>query len=287
MADDELFATCWTSAGNISPENPDQRSPLDFRQRVELAAHAGFTGMGFLYTDLVEAEKAYGLDSMGHILADNGITQWETEFLGDWWSTGQRRADSDEMRGGMLHFAEKLHARELKVAPDETGEPWDPAHWAEEFAHLARQADDVGTRLGIEFLPWSNVKTVSDGLKLVEDAGHPAGGLVIDVWHTERTGTPPSALAAVPASRIVAVELSDAAATVVGTLQQDTARNRLLCGRGSFDLIGDIRALRSAGWHGPWGIEILSTEYRQLPPEEGLRLAYATGREVVDSAVSQ
>jgi hypothetical protein len=58
-----------------------------------------------------------------------------------------------------------------------------------EFAALSAQAQEAGTKVGIEFLPWSNIKTIHDGLRLVEDADHEAGGLIIDVWHTERAHT--------------------------------------------------------------------------------------------------
>ena len=61
----------------------------------------------------------------------------------------------------------------------------------------AAQAQDAGTRLGIEFFPWSNIKTLHDGLKLVEDAGHDTAGVVIDVWHIERAHTPVADLASV------------------------------------------------------------------------------------------
>lgn len=53
-------------------------------------------------------------------------------------------------------------------------------------ALLAAQAADAGARLGIEFLPWSNIPTAQEALRLVEDAGHAAGGIVVDVWHVER-----------------------------------------------------------------------------------------------------
>ena len=71
-------------------------------------------------------------------------------------------------------------------------------HWAGKFAELATQASDVGARLGIEFFPWSNIKTLQDGLQLVTDAGHDAGGVVIDVWHIDRGHTPVADLASVP-----------------------------------------------------------------------------------------
>ena len=138
--------------------------------------------------------------------------------------------------------------------------------------------------VGLEFLPWSNIPTVHDGLRLVEDAGHDAGGLVIDVWHTERAGTPPAELAAVPLRHIVGVELSDADADQVGTLFEDTANRRRLCGEGAFDLQGCIRALRAAGWTGPWGVEILSEAFRRLPVREAAAAAFATAEAQLELA---
>ena len=48
---------------------------------------------------------------------------------------------------------------------------------------------------------------------------------------------------------------------------------RRYCGEGAFDLPGMIAALRTAGWNGPWGVEILSDEHRALPVGEALHRA--------------
>nr|WSZ94637.1 sugar phosphate isomerase/epimerase [Streptomyces sp. NBC_00857] len=276
MTTDEFLATCWTTAGDAAPDQNDQRSPLSLRERVEAAAEAGFKGFGLLYADLVEAEREYGLAGVRSLFADNGISHIELELLTDWWTEGPRRAASDAVRGGLLRAIEALGARTLKIGPDVADEPWDLDVWAKEFATLAAQADGVGARLGIEFLPWSNLRTVYDGLRLVEAADHPAGGLIIDVWHTERAHTPPADLADVPGSRIVGVELNDADPQVVCTLFEDTVHRRRLCGEGSFDLPGIVTALRTAGWNGPWGVEILSDTHRVLPVREAAAAAYRT-----------
>jgi sugar phosphate isomerase/epimerase len=59
---------------------------------------------------------------------------------------------------------------------------------------------------------------------------------------------------------------------------------RRYCGEGSFDLKGIITALRTAGWTGPWGVEILSEEHRLLPVREALRRAADTARRQLDLA---
>lgn len=287
MFTEDLLATCWTTAGDASPMRDDWRSPVPLRERIEAASAAGFRGFGIVFPDLVEAEHQYGMAAIRGMLDDNGLVHVELEGLPNWWTDGPLRKESDRVRAALLDAAEKLGARRLKVTPDDSGDPWELDHWAAEFRTLASQAHDVGARLGIEFLPWCNIRTVRDGLRLVEEAGHEAGGLIIDVWHTERTHTPPDELAKVPLQRIVGVELNDAEVDPVGTLFEDTVNRRRYCGQGSFDLQADIRALRSAGWTGPWGIEILSDEHRSLDVQTAAFQAYSTGLAQLELATEQ
>jgi sugar phosphate isomerase/epimerase len=276
MPDQDLLATCWTTAGDAAPLRGDERSPLPLRERVEAAAAAGFRGFGLLRADLLAAERDHGMAGIRSLLQDNGLVHVELELLTDWWTEGPRRRRSDTVRRDLLSAAEALGAHHVKIGPVDAGEPRDHDRWVTELAALAEEADQAGTRVGLEFLPWSSIPTVHDGLRLVGEAGHDAGGLVVDVWHTERAGTPPAELAAVPLGRIVGVELSDADARQVGSLFEDTANRRRLCGQGAFDLQGCIRALRAAGWTGPWGVEILSEEFRRLPVREAAAAAFDT-----------
>jgi sugar phosphate isomerase/epimerase len=281
---DELMATCWSSAGDAASDRPDLRSPLSLRERIEAASAAGYRGFGLLSDDLPAAVAEYGLPGIKAMLADNGIVHLELEGIPYWWDDGLHREESDRIRHDLLRAAGALGARHVKVTPDGDDAPWDPGHWAEKFAELATQSQDVGARLGIEFFPWSNIKTLHDGLQLVADAGHDAGGVIIDTWHIDRGHTPVADLAVVPLDRIIGVELNDADEQVIGTLFADTVHRRRYCGEGAFDLIGMITALRTAGWNGPWGVEILSDEHRSLPVEQALRRAADTARNVLDRA---
>jgi sugar phosphate isomerase/epimerase len=283
---DKLLATCWTSAGDAASDRPDLRSPLPLRQRIEAASTAGFRGFGLLSNDLPAAVREYRLSGIRAMLADNGIVRLELEGIPYWWDDGPRREESDRVRHDLLEAAEVLNADHIKVTPDGDDGPWDREHWAAKFAELAGQAQNVGARLGIEFFPWSNVKTLHDGLRLVADAGHDAGGVVIDTWHIARAHTPIADLASVPPERIIGVELNDADEHVVGTLFADTLHRRRYCGEGSFDLPAMIAALRAAGWTGPWGVEILSDEHRSLPVEQALRRAATSARSVLDRAAN-
>lgn len=83
-------------------------------------------------------------------------------------------------------------------------------------------------------MPFSAIATVPMGAQIVDAAGHPAAGLVIDAWHVFRARTSFDELrAALTPEMIFGVELNDAAPAVVGTLFEDTVNNRRLCSEGS------------------------------------------------------
>lgn len=271
---DELLASCWTTAGDTGPHRTDQRSPWPLRTRVEAAAAAGFTGFGLLYEDLLTATEDLGLPGVRALLQDNGMTHVELEMLHGWWADGAERRESDLRRRTLLTAAEALDARHLKVGPDLANRPWDPDHWAAEFATLSAHAADAGTRIAFEFLPWTNIRSLDQALNLVQAADAPAGGLMVDIWHTERTHTPLAAIAALPPHHITAVELNDGSATLLGTHVEDTVHRRRPCGQGAFDVSGFVEAVRSTGWKGPWGVEILSDELRRMPVAEAVTTAY-------------
>ena len=90
----QILGSYWTLAVGADPLG-EQRCFHDFRVRVETAAKAGFTAMGFWHTDLSEIRKKYSFREMKRILDDNGITQIEVEWLLDWFCTDERRAASD------------------------------------------------------------------------------------------------------------------------------------------------------------------------------------------------
>ena len=196
----DLLATCWSSAGDAASDRADLRSPLTLRERIEAASAAGFTGFGLLSADLPAAEKEHGLNGIRAMLDDNGMVDLELEGIPYWWDDGPRRPESDRIRHALLR-AETLGARHIKVTPDGDDAPWDPTTGRPSSPSSRRRPRTPGHEAGHRVLPWSNVKTLHDGLQLVEAAGHAEAGVVIDVWHIERAHTPVADLASVPLHR--------------------------------------------------------------------------------------
>ena len=56
----------------------------------------------------------------------------------------------------------------------------------------------------------------------------------------------------------------------------EVINRRRLPGEGEFPIRGYVAACRDAGYAGPWGVEVLSEELRNLPIEQIFDRAYAT-----------
>jgi sugar phosphate isomerase/epimerase len=141
--------------------------------------------------------------------------------------------------------------------------------------------------VGLEPLPFALIASMPQGAELVRAVDHEAAGLVVDYWHVHRARTTLDELqAALDPSMIFGVELNDAAAEPAAgrTLFEDTRDNRRYPGRGDQDVVGFIRTMSALGWHGPWGVEILSDEHRATYLDDGLRTAFETTISCLDAA---
>lgn len=289
----QLLATCWTHTGDALPIPGRHLSPLDLRVRAEAVAAAGFTGIGFTINDLEAAKATYGLAQVKQICADLGLVHLEVELLENWWTTGEQRQQSDQTRALLLTAAEALGALQIKIGPDaESVDGSFPAltdvdHWAAEFHDLAVQAAEVGTRVALEPLPFSNITDFRLAADLVAAADHPAAGLVVDIWHLEFGPSTLADLATVAGEKVFVVELNDAPALQSDDLFYETIHNRELIGAGSFDVRGFIRTLQDIGFSGPWGVEIISDAHRRRELREALADSYRTTMAMFDSLTAQ
>jgi len=277
----ELIASYWTLAGDVYPMAPNEISPFPFEQRVEVAARAGYRGLGLLHADLMVVSNRLGLSEMRRILDANGIHHVELEFLPDWYTQGRARAESDMVRKDLLEAAEVLAARCIKIAPGIEEPSFDKValdmpRMIESFAALSREAAKYGTSIALEIMPFSNIRTLSAALELVSTDPQPNGGLYLDIWHMARGGIDYAEVAKIPQQFIKAVELDDADRDVVGTLWDDTRFDRRLCGEGALNIPAFLKATREAGYRGPYAVEIISREHRRLSLEEEAKRSFET-----------
>jgi len=282
---DEILGSFWTLAVGADPLG-DQRCLHDFRTRVEVAAKAGFTAMGFWHADILEIRKSHSFQDMKHILDANGIVNIEVEWLLDWFCTGARRAASDEIRKLLLDAAEVLHARHIKIG-DLGNDCADVPQMTEAFAPLCRQAAERGTTVLFELLPaqFSRAPSLDQVLAITRGSGAGNGGIMLDNLHLQRCGIGPDEMVRkLKSSDLMGVEINDGTLAVPLKFEDSVVNKRLLPGDGEFDIAAFLRAVWSAGYEGPIGVEVLNEYIRKWDLKTAASEAFVKTQRVVQSA---
>jgi sugar phosphate isomerase/epimerase len=281
----QLLGSYWTLSVGADPLG-EQRCLHDFRVRVEIAAKAGFTALGFWHADIIEVRKKYNFREMKRILDDNGITQIEVEWLLDWFCTDQRRAASDETRELLLDAAEGLGARHIKIG-DLGNDCADVPLMTEEFGRLCRQAAERGTNVLFEMLPaaFSRAPSLDQVLTICRGSGARNGGIMLDNLHLQRTGTQPADIVSKIGPDIpLGVEINDGTLAVPVNFLDSVVNKRLLPGDGEFDIAAFLHAVWTQGYDGPIGVEVLNEYIRKWSLETAATEAFAKTRRIVMTA---
>ncbi len=279
-----IIASFYTLAGEaeLTLLGGTEISPHDLRDRIRVAGEAGYTGFGFADHDLRYWADRVGINAIRSELDNAGIDVVEIEALFDWWATGPIRAESDALRAEMLQWSVDLNARHIKVGTSLHGLEAEHAQLVDGLAGLAADFAEIDVLVGLEPMAVAQLKTPDAALAVVEDAGAPNAGIVIDTWHIVRAHTPFDHLARIDPTRIVTIELNDMALEPVGgDLINDGANHRRFPGEGEQDLEAFVRAILSTGYDGPWGNENLSIEARGMDLRQAAAKGYSTVVEVV------
>jgi len=253
---------------------------------VEIAAQAGFTGMGFWHADILEIRRKYSFQDMKQILDANGIVNVEVEWLLDWYCSDERKRASDEIRTLLLDAAEVLRARHIKVA-DLGNDCADVAEMMEAFAPLCRQAGERGTNVLFEMLPaqFSRAPSLDQVLAITRGSGAANGGIMLDNLHLQRIGIGSAEIVRKLTARdLIGVEINDGTLAVPLKFQDSVVNKRLLPGDGEFDIAAFLQAVWSVGFDGPIGVEVLNEYIRKWDLRTAATEAFAKTQRVVAAA---
>ncbi|MFC0447482.1 sugar phosphate isomerase/epimerase family protein [Rhodococcus jostii] len=143
----EFLAACWTSAGDVMPARGSDLSPVPIRERIEAVAQTGYTGFGLTRPDLVAARETVGLGEVAKMLAHNGITHVQLEWITNWWTTGEARAVSDQVCRDLFEAAPVLGVDNIKVGADDDGVPVSRDMLCEQFDALASAGAEAGVKV--------------------------------------------------------------------------------------------------------------------------------------------
>jgi sugar phosphate isomerase/epimerase len=270
-----LLASYWTLAGPVELHTGREWSLFDVADRITAAANAGFRGLGLWHADLLHILEERGLHELRTILDDAGMVHVELEFLSDWFLDpgSDERLRSDQLRRTLLDAAEVLGASHVKVGNFAGREvPLDLL--TERFADLCAEAAERGTSVAYEFMYRDlTAGSLEAARSVVQDAGAVNGGLALDLWHVVDLGVSTASIRELPPGTVVAAEVSDGELTPVPGARR-SLRDRRLPGDGDFDIGGFVEAVRTTGFQGPWGVELLSAGIGELGPADLARRAY-------------
>lgn len=277
MADVDLIGLYWTVSGPVEVHVGREWSMFDWRDRCEQAARVGFKGLGLWHADIEHQLESRSLSDIRRIFDDAGLRYLELEFLQDWFLNPDEelRKESDNRRRLLFEAAAALDAHHIKVG-NIPGTPAELSQITERFAELcADAARHTSAKIVYEFMPFDvNVRTLDAALAVVQGAEAENGGLAIDTWHMGKLGITPDDLRRVPLEYLTWVELSDGQREDMADPIDEVVNHRKLPGEGEFGVAEYVETVRDMGYTGPWGVEVLSEELRNLPIEEIFNRSY-------------
>ena len=119
----------------------------------------------------------------------------------------------------------------------------DPARRLDTFGRFCDMAQGFGLKVAVEFYPPSQIPSLAAALDLVGHVGRPGMvGINVDLLHLMRSGGSIAELAAAPTGYVLYGQVADGAAEAPDNAEVEASSERQLCGEGTFDVAGFVRA---------------------------------------------
>lgn len=252
--------------------------------------------------DLVSTAAAAGYSHVGLRLIAATTTEPQRAMIGDTPMVRETRARLDATGVQVLDIEVLRLKPDTRVADDllpaietgawlgakyalVTGNDPDEARLADRFAELCDLAARYGVAPQLEFMSFSDLKTLPQAARVIERAGRANAGIVVDAYHYSRTHCRLADVARVPPSRFRYAQLCDAPAAIPPTPEAILAEARAarrFPGEGEIDLASIVRALPPGI---PVAVEVPTLELaRTVNAVERARRAIAGVRRVLAAA---
>ncbi len=293
-SDANLLANCWMHQGGTQPfkgaHGHREWSPWPIERRAPNLAEVGFEAIGLIQPDIehiLEFEFAEAGDTrarlqrLNSVLQQNGIDFVELEFLTEWPLAEQdpRRQAEREARDMLLMAADVLGANHIKIG-NINGYPVPTEQLQQRFADIAGEFADRDTEVGLEFFPVDpNISDLQQALEIT--SGVDNAGLYLDLWHLMKMDIDFDTIRDLSEDQVVAVEFNDGYVDTEMGFLEETINLRKLPGEGEFPISEWVDAVRATGFDGPWGLEILSEEFRRFSMDDAYPRAYEHGAQYV------
>ncbi len=227
--------------------------------RVACAAEAGYSGIGMRLVEATPTEAKYDLVSK-----DSAVRKATFDMLK---KTGLKVLDIE-----IIRFTPNFKAKSLEPVMASAaefgasralvaGNDKDLSRTADNFAALCEVAAPYNITCAIEFMPFTEVKSLKMGAELVKKVNKPNAGIVFDLMHYHYSGSTIQDIKNTPAEYISYVQMCD------GALNPPTTNKELIHharglretpGKGGIDIVSVMKALPK---HLPISIECINEKY--------------------------
>ncbi len=256
-----------------------QRLPIE--TLVPLVAQAGYDGIEVWIDELDRyTEQGGKLTDLGQQIADCGLRVESAIAFANWLEPeeAQATAEFEKARRDMEKVA-AIGGRAIAAPPvgqnDRPIADWDFA--AERLARLAAVGREVGVVPQLEL--WGFSQAIGNLSQLLQLAARVEGrdfGVLLDVYHLYKGGSPDSALRLVSGSSMSLFHINDYPATPDRSQIGD--KDRVFPGDGVAPLPQLLGDLASSGFQGALSLELFNPDYWQREPLWVLETGLAKSR---------
>ncbi|VXC42977.1 Inosose isomerase [Arthrobacter sp. 9V] len=246
--------------------------PASLPERIKAASEAGYAGLGLRLQDI----RNSGIDypEIRKQLSRHGLSILELEHPWNWVS---RAVSEDEEE--IYRFTDAIGVRQLNVAT--FGEASTEVVSAA-FGRLCDRAAAHGLLVGLEFLPFSFIRTLPQAWEIVLAADKDNGGILLDIWHWRRSHATFDDLAGIPAERITSLQLCDVRQPEpLSDLRHEARHHRELPGKETIDLVAGLAA---QGISCPVSVEVFSDLLDTRPSVQTATASAEAGNWVLEKA---
>jgi sugar phosphate isomerase/epimerase len=245
-------------------------SPVEL---IDAAAAAGFTHVGLRV--IARAPRPAWMPVAGNAqvereikrrLAATGLKVPDLEVF--WLAPDFQLVD----HAPALAFGGELGAHNIVVICDDP----DRHRAIDNFARLCEAGRPFGLRPALEFIPYTEIRTLAHAIDMLQAANAPNAGLLLDLLHLSRSGGRPEDLTNVAPAWIALAHVCDAAALIpqtVDELRHEAREDRMYPGEGVLPISAFLAALPAET---PVALEAPNPRHAHLSFAERARLAYAS-----------
>jgi len=261
---------------------------LPLPDQLRLAAGAGYEGYEPWLTDLLAFVEAGGsLTDLGRECADRGLRIVNGIGFAKWIvdDAAERARSLEQMRRDMGMIA-ALGGRCIAAPPAGAKEP-EPHIALDTIAERFAKVAELGAAEGVMPLLeiWgasAHISTLAEAAYMIARAGHPNAGVLADVYHIVRGGSPPAGLRLFNGALLRCFHMNDVPREPPREQLRDA--HRVWPGDGAAPLTEILRILAATGAEVFLSLELFNEEYWKLPAADIARIGLEKMRAAVAAA---